>query len=97
MQQSGAKPIEKNSEFKPGEFIAVPDHNPSSISLAPGSVLAQGQFLVAGPPWLTTMNDAVGAGFYGSFWGPLPFAFGRVPPEKVVIGVFVKGSDSTTK
>jgi len=29
----------------------------------------------------------VGAGFYASVWGPLPFAFGQVPPERVLVYV----------
>ena len=29
----------------------------------------------------------IGAGFYASSWGPLPFAFGRVPPE--IVSVYV--------
>lgn len=33
-------------------------------------------------PWLATMDPSVGAGFYASVWGPLPFAFGRAAPER---------------
>lgn len=32
-------------------------------------------------PWLTTMDRSLGAGFYSNAWGPLPYAFGPVPPE----------------
>ncbi len=35
--------------------------------------------------WVTTFQSDVGAGFYASVWGPLPFAFAKVPAEKVVI------------
>ena len=28
-----------------------------------------------------TMSKALGAGFYSNSWGPLPYAFGRVPKE----------------
>ena len=35
----------------------------------------------SGPRWLSTMSKPLGAGFYSSVWGPLPLAFGRVPPE----------------
>jgi hypothetical protein len=31
---------------------------------------------------LTTMSWRMGAGFYSSFFGPLPFAFGAVGPER---------------
>jgi hypothetical protein len=36
-------------------------------------------------PWLATMNLQVGAGFYADVFGPLPFAFGRVPPERFTV------------
>jgi len=36
-------------------------------------------------PFLATMSQPVGAGFFASIAGPLPFAFGRVPPEKTVV------------
>jgi hypothetical protein len=31
------------------------------------------------------MNVQVAAGFYASLRGPLPFAFGKVPPESVLL------------
>jgi hypothetical protein len=31
--------------------------------------------------WVSTMHPYVGAGFYIYYWGPLPYAFGNVPPE----------------
>jgi len=41
--------------------------------------------VVPGPAFLTTFHGAVGAGFYSSFYGPLPFAFGPVPGEAVCV------------
>ena len=38
-----------------------------------------------GPRWVTTINKDVGAGFYASVLAPLPFAFGNVPPERVIV------------
>ena len=31
---------------------------------------------------VATVQPIVGAGFYSDSWGPLPFAIGRVPPER---------------
>jgi hypothetical protein len=42
-------------------------------------------------PWLSTMQKQMGAGFYSDVWGPLPFAFGFVPPEQydfVLVGSY---------
>jgi hypothetical protein len=35
--------------------------------------------------WLTTMNQACGAGFFSDDWGPLPYVFGRVPADRYVV------------
>jgi 4-amino-4-deoxy-L-arabinose transferase-like glycosyltransferase len=35
--------------------------------------------------WLATMHPSVGAGFYANSAGPLPFAFGNVPPEEYYV------------
>ena len=31
------------------------------------------------------MRRELGAGFYSSSWGPLPFALGYVPPERYLL------------
>jgi hypothetical protein len=36
-------------------------------------------------PFLATLDPSLRAGFYLDEWGPLPFAFGRVPPERYVL------------
>ena len=37
------------------------------------------------PSGIATMQGKLGAGFYSSDWGPLPFAIGRVPAERYVL------------
>ena len=44
---------------------------------------------------MTTLNGQVGAGFYVSSWGPLPFSFVDVPPERVNIYHLVSSADIT--
>ena len=39
-------------------------------------------------PWLATMDYRLGAGIYSYLWGPLPFAFGLVPPYPYLIYTF---------
>ena len=38
-----------------------------------------------GSSFLTTVQTCLGASYYSSHFGPLPFAFGRVPPEAVYV------------
>jgi hypothetical protein len=64
---------------RPGDFLVVPLDN---ANLRPPDVPGE-ELDFPGPRLLTTMNANLGAGFYTSQAGPLPFAFGQVPPEIV--------------
>jgi 4-amino-4-deoxy-L-arabinose transferase-like glycosyltransferase len=86
MEEQGALAIDlENPALKPGDKFAVPVNNthlrsPKLDTSAPGEVIT-----VSKSRFLTTMDESVGAGFYASLDGPLPFAFGAVPPEQVNI------------
>jgi hypothetical protein len=77
-QQLGARPQERDERLPPGAILLRPINNSYLWRVA--ARLAE-QRAIAGPVWLGTMSGPVGAGFYSSTWGPLPFAFGSVPPE----------------
>jgi hypothetical protein len=86
MMKAGAVPMDlMNSKLKPGDIIALPTDNDHVLSPKPGQADLMVAFSQPGPLWLTTINDTLGAGFYASVRGPLPFAFGPVPSEKVYI------------
>jgi 4-amino-4-deoxy-L-arabinose transferase-like glycosyltransferase len=70
-----------------GDVLAVPLKN-TSVNLPPGP--KQG-FDVQGPRFLIDMDIYSGAGFYSAVAGPLPFVFGRIPPEAVVIYTLKSG------
>ncbi len=86
MEKLGAKEVAaKKSTPQSGDFLAIPLNNsnmtpPDSKAAHPWKAL-----LFQGPGHLATTSKEVGAGFYASLWGPLPFAFGRVPPETVLV------------
>jgi hypothetical protein len=40
------------------------------------------------------MCDPIGAGFFSDAWGPLPFAFGLVPPEQYRIVTITRSIQS---
>jgi 4-amino-4-deoxy-L-arabinose transferase-like glycosyltransferase len=84
LQQFGGSPVDfQSSPLKPGDILVVPSNNTNLRPPAPTksalieTITANGSFPIA------TMEQASGAGFYSSVWGPLPFAFGHVPPEYV--------------
>lgn len=74
--------------WRPGDFLVTPYNNTNVFF--PQREMADRvdelQFPVCG--WLSTCQDRAGAGFYSSLWGPLPFVFGPIPPEKYAIWRF---------
>ena len=86
MEEQGALAIDlANPTLKPGDKFALPVNNthlrsPKLDISAPSEVIT-----VSKSRFLTTMDGSVGAGFYASLDGPLPFAFGAVPPKRVAI------------
>jgi 4-amino-4-deoxy-L-arabinose transferase-like glycosyltransferase len=75
----------QHSQIKPGNILAIPENNTGIAPPNPDATAKQEKIEVQGPTYLATMNVQVAAGFYASLRGPLPFAFGKVPPESVLL------------
>ena len=90
MEQSGAMAIDlAKPSLATGDTFVVPVNNVNLVPPKPGTATLREMLSVPGPRWLTTCSLATGAGFYdASTWEPLPFACGRVPPEKVAVYAF---------
>jgi hypothetical protein len=86
MEQLGARAVDfKNFTPPPGDILVMPLHN-TYISEPPPEIVARRDVLsIPNSSWLTTWNAAVGAGFYSSVAGPLPFAFGNIPAESLFV------------
>jgi 4-amino-4-deoxy-L-arabinose transferase-like glycosyltransferase len=77
----------RHPAFRDGDFLAVPLNNTNlDPPAAPGDA-----FYVDGPRFLAVMNLYIGAGFYSSSDGPLPFVFGHVPPENIALYTWKSG------
>jgi len=86
MEDRGARPLDwRRSRLSAGDRVAIPIDNANVVALPADAVVHREAFDVAVVPLLATMNPRLGAGFYLDDWGPLPFAFGRVPPERYVL------------
>jgi len=70
-----------------GDTFVVPSNNTNLRS--PRLDTTTPRKIIAAPKsrFLATMDESTGAGFYASINAPLPFAFGRVPPETVSVYV----------
>lgn len=73
----------KSSELKLGDIIAVPSDNSNVRPPTPSEAVVLESVSANRLGWFATMDGGIGAGFYSSIWGPLPFAFGYVPPQRV--------------
>jgi 4-amino-4-deoxy-L-arabinose transferase-like glycosyltransferase len=99
MQSYGAQPVDVQTfRFTPGIVIVVPQNNTHIFRLPAGVPVSQQTVEIKTNPWIATMSPAVGAGFYASVWGPLPFAFGVVPPERYhLVTLLASPNDGTPR
>ena len=86
MSTAGASPLDiRRSALKPGDALVVPANNTNIRPLDPRAADLVEIYKMSGPWLLTTCDQRMGSGFYASVLGPLPFAFGSVPPEMVSV------------
>lgn len=86
MSENGALALDlNNSSLLPGDNLVIPGNNSNVIPPAEERADRLDRFEVAQSRWLATLSDGLGANFYSSEGGVLPFVFGRVPPETVVV------------
>lgn len=87
LEEGGARPIDfERSPIRPGDRIAMPSYNTNLRPLPAESTRLVEVVPLAPPAWLTTIHEAVGAGFYAAIaTGPLPFGAGEVPAEEIAV------------
>ena len=91
MELLGATPLDmKSSMLYTGEQLVVPSNSPNVASFSK-DVSLQTVLQTTPRTFVTTMDRAVGAGFYASAWGPLPFAFGQPRPERYELFTVTRG------
>jgi hypothetical protein len=69
-------------EAAPGDVVALPLDNTRVVGVPEHVVGSRERFELATAPWGSTMQRATAAGFYASSFGPLPYRFGRTPPQR---------------
>jgi 4-amino-4-deoxy-L-arabinose transferase-like glycosyltransferase len=75
----------ENSTFNPGDFVVIPENNAVIPKMLPLEVAALEVVEVKLSQPITTIRRDMGAGFYSTYFGPLPFAVGKVPPERYYV------------
>jgi 4-amino-4-deoxy-L-arabinose transferase-like glycosyltransferase len=83
MEACGAEPIDRSYPIiKEGDLVVIPSNNIELVDVPAEMVKSVNVFELTPPRWATTIRWELGAGFYSSLWGPLPFVIGPVPPER---------------
>jgi 4-amino-4-deoxy-L-arabinose transferase-like glycosyltransferase len=91
-----AKPVVNGHlHAKLGDLLASPGNNTNVEAPHSPQYDSMEDWSIAGPRWVTTLNREVGASFYASVLGPLPFSFASIPPERVTIHHLVPTADIT--
>jgi hypothetical protein len=86
MKQLGARPVDRNDlSFSKGDAIVLPINNSFIFPLPPELATRALVREVPTSRWVSTLNADFGAGYYSDGWGPLPFVFGRVPPDVYIV------------
>jgi hypothetical protein len=84
MDQLGALPMSTNDfPIRPGDHVVVAENNGLTLDfLQDLSFQKESVLKFSNRSMASTISWQRGAGFYSSYFGPLPFTFGRVPPER---------------
>lgn len=91
MQLWGARPMAFNAfEGRVGDWIVIPHFNTNLCPLDPQMTGDPVQGRLQPCRFLSTMRPDIGAGFYSSVFGPLPWAFGAVAPEVYDVAQIVR-------
>jgi hypothetical protein len=86
MQEAGARQLDvKAVDARPGDVVALAYNNTMIVGLPKNITGPTEHFEVPSNAWASTMRHEVGAGFYASVFGPLPYAFGPMPSESYSI------------
>jgi hypothetical protein len=86
MQSLGFVPAdEENSPFQEGDLLIVPIDSVEIAHPRGFDVVRQPPLELLSGRHASTMCSDLGAGFYSSYWGPLPFVFGKIPEESYYI------------
>lgn len=96
MESFGATAVVINDPpRRPGDYMAVDENSLLLLEVRPEFIASRDVIQIPMPLGISTAQNTLGAGFYSSDLGPLPFAIGPVPPQRyelIRLGTNVKPS-----
>ncbi len=86
MQLFGFAPMDfKNYKIENGDIVVIPENNTNAPLASPRITASRSMQSFDVNVGVTTLRPKLGAGFYSDAYGPLPYAFGSVPPERYAV------------
>jgi 4-amino-4-deoxy-L-arabinose transferase-like glycosyltransferase len=85
MDSSGKQSLFPEVRHHRGDIVIVPENAPLIMHPNPKRFIHQETIELSAFKWLTTLSRSSAAGFYGDAYGPLPYAFGFVQPERYFV------------
>jgi hypothetical protein len=80
MEREHAQALDlEHPQLQAGDFVAIPENNIQLAPIVSQRIASQEEFALPLEGWASTTDPHRGAGFYSSYWGPLPFILG--PPR----------------
>jgi len=86
-EQGGHRASHGKTKLSPGDVLISPKNNSNVYKMVgtEDDVVTLETLRLPVAAWVSTMSPEVGAGFYTSLWGPLPYVFGATLPEVYVV------------
>ena len=88
MESLGTRHLFPGVRFNRGDIVITPENASSIMRPNPNSFIHLETIELPTFRMLTTLRRSSAAGFYGDVIGPLPFAFGSIPPERYIVMKF---------
>jgi Dolichyl-phosphate-mannose-protein mannosyltransferase len=86
MQSFGFHPFDSDTaDYERGDILVIPENNDNSIGVPRDHIASSHIVQFEKKTGAATVEPQMGAGFYCYCWGPLPYAFGPVPPERYAV------------
>jgi len=77
MEQKGAYPLDlERPQARLGDYVVIPSNNIQLADISPQMISSREDIALNPGGWASTIDARIGAGFYSSYWGPLPYVIG---------------------
>ena len=86
LESLGVAPLDLTApQAHSGDFVVIAENNSHFAAVLPAFIASRENVELPVRSWATTISSELGAGFYASVWGPMPYAIGPVPSERYSI------------